>query len=101
MRYAITLVFDTAEPLSREELDVLLFSAELLATEPVGDDGDHAGWSGSVASLVLGETGPGDLVDMCVDCGTYVLVSALADLTRPGVDPAMVYVCGACVNREG
>jgi hypothetical protein len=59
MRYTVTVVFDTDGPLSSDDVDVLLYSAELLASEPVGDDGDHAGWSGSVVSVSISDGGIG------------------------------------------
>jgi hypothetical protein len=59
MRYTVTVVFDTEGPLSAQDVDVLAYSAELLATEPVGDDGEHAGWSGSVVSVSISDGGIG------------------------------------------
>ena len=51
MRYTITVSFETDRKLTDSELGTLNYSAELLALEPVGDDGDHAEW-GAVGGSV-------------------------------------------------
>jgi len=51
MRYKVTVVFDTDEPLTPIQLDTLEYSAVLVATEPVDDDGESADWSGALVSV--------------------------------------------------
>jgi len=55
MRYTVTVVFDIDEPLTPEQRDTLEYSAVLLATEPVDDDGDSAEWSGALVSATVTE----------------------------------------------
>jgi len=53
MRYTVTVVFDIDEPLTPIEMDTLEYSAVLLASEPVDDDGESADWSGRVVSATV------------------------------------------------
>jgi len=55
MRYTVTVVFDIDEPLTPIQLDTLEYSAVLLATEPVDDDGESAEWSGALVSATVAE----------------------------------------------
>ena len=55
MRYTVTVVFDIDEPLTPKQRDTLEYSAVLLATEPVDDDGDSAEWSGALVSATVTE----------------------------------------------
>jgi len=55
MRYTVTVVFDIDEPLTPIQLDTLEYSAVLLATEPVDDDGESAEWSGALVSATVTE----------------------------------------------
>lgn len=55
MRYKITVVLDTENPLTPAQLGTLEYSAVLVATEPVDDDGDSADWSGTLVSAEVTE----------------------------------------------
>jgi hypothetical protein len=50
-RYAVTVTFTTDRPLTPIELDTLEYSAQLIATDPTHDDGEHAAWSGRLESV--------------------------------------------------
>ena len=53
MKYRVQVVFTTDRPLTRDEVSTLDYSALLLASEPVSDDGDHADWSGRGVAVTV------------------------------------------------